>query len=91
MDRNVDAIHKFRESADLFMQANAHPANETDKKLNKIAAKLFIRCQDWTKAADIFITEGEFSQAGECFRNAKKYDTAATCYAKVSIIIGILF
>lgn len=87
MDRNIDAIRKFRESADLFVQANAHPANNTTQKFNTIAAKLLESCQDWTKAADLYITEGEFSKAGECFRTDKKYDSAAICYAKISIFI----
>ena len=85
MDKVEEAMHKFRDSADLYLKAHIHPEKDTKKKLNIFAANLFSQCKDFLKAGDIFYAEGEVLTAGEYFRAAKRFDKAAICFEKASI------
>ena len=85
MDKTDEAMRKFRDSADLYLQAHVHPEKDTDKKLNVFAANIYIKCNEFTKAGEIFLAEGEFSKAGECFRVVKRFDKAVHCFEKASI------
>lgn len=84
VDKTEESKAKFREAAELYLQAHVHPEKDTEKKLNVFAANLFVRCNEHTKAGEIFFGEGEFEKAGDCFRTAKRFDKAAHAFVKAN-------
>eukprot|EP00026_Physarum_polycephalum_P000228 Phypoly_transcript_00228.p1 GENE.Phypoly_transcript_00228~~Phypoly_transcript_00228.p1 ORF type:complete len:1460 (+),score=271.79 Phypoly_transcript_00228:484-4380(+) len=90
MDKNQEALNRFHQAAELYLQAHVHPEKESDKKLNLFAANLFIRCKEFVKAGEIFLAEADFMKAGECFKAAKKFEKAATCFEKANTLPSAL-
>jgi tetratricopeptide (TPR) repeat protein len=90
MDKIEEANNKFREAAELYMQAHAHHDKDSDKKLNIFAANLYVKGREFVKAADIFFGEGDYEKAADLYRAAKKYDKAAISFEKASILILML-
>ncbi len=79
-------MQKLRESGEYYLQAKGRTDDrDLAKKLASYAANAFVHCGEFSKAGELFKEIKNFRYSGECFKRAKKYENAVLAFEAADI------
>ena len=84
VDRYEESKEKYLESAKMYEKTQA--LQPSDRKFSIFAATAYVDGHDFNRAGALFYGEGEFENAGNCWRRIKQYKMAADAYFKADIL-----